>query len=173
MCRRNLHRFSGHGRCLWHRRHQWDDRCGHDEESRGVPTRGGLRLSLNAAGNLAHDGPLFLQRMGARGRDRPALTASPMRRSPAETLQAIQSVVPSAHGLPEDARIEDVLCGHYDRSGDLAGSEIYVFPDNTYVYVEWADILPLDDSRPGNLELPGWRPVHAHGRQHPRGHQIH
>ena len=78
--------------------------------------------------------------VGGTGRQ---LTASPMRRSPAETFQAIQSVVPSAHGLPEDARIEDVLCGHYDRSGDLAGSEIYVFPDNTYVYVEWADILPL------------------------------
>ena len=104
--------------------------------------RGAAWLSLNVAGNLAHDGPLFLQRMGARGRDRPA-TGRPMRRSPAETLQAIQSVVPSAHGLPEAARIEDVLCGHYDRSGDLAGSEIYVFPDNTYVYVEWADILPL------------------------------
>ena len=70
------------------------------------------------------------------------LTASPMRRSPAETLQAIQSVVPSAHSLPQDARIEDLLCGHYERHGGLAGSEIYVFPDNTYVYVEWADILP-------------------------------
>ena len=63
-------------------------------------------------------------------------TPSPMRCSPAEMLQAIQSVVPYARGLPQGASAEDLLCGRYIR---LAGAEIYVFPDKTYVYVERAD----------------------------------
>lgn len=69
-------------------------------------------------------------------------TSSPMRRSSAEVLRAIQSVVPSARGIPQDARIEDVLCGRYQWGLFTGGTEVYLFPDKTYVCVERMDIPP-------------------------------
>jgi len=32
--------------------------------------------------------------------------------------------------------------GHYSSGSGLSGSELYLFPDGTYMYTEWADIFP-------------------------------
>ena len=34
------------------------------------------------------------------------------------------------------------LAGHYTTGSGLSGSELYLFPDGTYMHTEWADILP-------------------------------
>lgn len=66
-----------------------------------------------------------------------------MRHSAEEIIRAVQSLAPSTRRLPQDVWIEDMLSGHYvnDMLG-LAGTEIYLFPDQTYIWLDWADISP-------------------------------
>jgi hypothetical protein len=68
-----------------------------------------------------------------------------MTRSAEEVFRAVHSLVPSARRLPQDVKGGDVLCGHYDDDLlgiGLAGAEVYLFPDKTYICLEWADISP-------------------------------
>jgi hypothetical protein len=73
-------------------------------------------------------------------KDHPRTTART--HSPEELLKAVQLLVPSARSIPEGPHIEEVLSGHYEEHGDTAGTEFFFFPDKTYFYVLWADIIP-------------------------------
>jgi hypothetical protein len=66
-----------------------------------------------------------------------------MTHSAEEIIQAVQSLVPSARRLPQDVRIEDILSGHYVKNMlGLTGTEVYLFPDQTYIWLDWDDISP-------------------------------
>ncbi|MFH0888642.1 MAG: tetratricopeptide repeat protein [Planctomycetota bacterium] len=69
--------------------------------------------------------------------------------SPKETvIKKIQQFLPSVKGLPPDLDKEETLIGHFADpnpalfTGGLSGCDIYLFPDKTYFYIDWADISP-------------------------------
>lgn len=62
-------------------------------------------------------------------------------RSAAELLRQVQTLIPSAQGLSERAPLKDIVAGHYERNFE-SGDDLYLFPDQTYLYLEWMDILP-------------------------------
>lgn len=66
----------------------------------------------------------------------PAQPASPG--SPAERIAFITD---KAH-LHLSTLTEQAIVGHWGRGGGLAGKELYLFPDRSYVHTEWADIMP-------------------------------
>lgn len=64
-------------------------------------------------------------------------------------LERLQAKVPVESVVPGDVPI---LAGYYKNpsgelikniGGALSGDELYLFPDRTYIYCEWADIQPL------------------------------
>jgi hypothetical protein len=60
----------------------------------------------------------------------------------------VRACVPQVERLPARARAEQHLVGHFSDTahvlgGGLSGSELYLFPDKTYLYLRWADILPM------------------------------
>jgi hypothetical protein len=79
---------------------------------------------------------------------------STISRSPEESYQVIRSLVPSARRVTADSNIEDVLGGHYawDVMG-LVGAELFLFPDGTFFFLEWADIFPTTICDKGNWEF--------------------
>lgn len=65
-----------------------------------------------------------------------------------DAIKLIISYVPNIEPMPLDIQIIE-LCGYYSDKhfsvdlGQLSGEELYLFPDKTYYYLMWADILPL------------------------------
>jgi hypothetical protein len=66
-------------------------------------------------------------------------------------LDSIQEKLRSGMQESELKMTNSVTSGHYSDPGasvkervgpGLSGSDLYLFPDKTYVYIEWADILP-------------------------------
>jgi hypothetical protein len=57
-------------------------------------------------------------------------------------LTHYQDLIPSVQGIVETNGLIELLSGHYTDSGGLSGDDLYLFPDKTYIYMEWADILP-------------------------------
>src|ERR1700741_1698732 len=69
--------------------------------------------------------------------------------TPQEVMTHVRPLVPSiAVVAPTDWR--HALAGHYEpakrlskpRVPELSGDDLYLFPDKTYIYLEWTDILP-------------------------------
>jgi hypothetical protein len=55
-------------------------------------------------------------------------------------------------------RADDVVVpGRYVNNGFLAGDELHLFPDRTYIYVEWADIMPRTIFDKGTWSVAGAR----------------
>jgi hypothetical protein len=83
-----------------------------------------------------------------------------------EIINTIKSYIPAITEAAINTDNLDTLFGHYsskpftrDRPG-LSGEELYLFPDKTFYYLEWADVLPLTiydigtwDLKDGILEL--------------------
>ncbi len=68
---------------------------------------------------------------------------------PTKEAKSVEEVVAKLkeHGLkarqvPEKDRTAKALAGHYSTGPGLSGNELYLFSDSTYIYTEWADILP-------------------------------
>jgi len=65
-----------------------------------------------------------------------------------DAVKLIISYVPNIEPMPLDVSIME-LYGYYSDKhfsadvGQLSGEELYLFPDKTYYYLMWADILPL------------------------------
>jgi hypothetical protein len=63
-------------------------------------------------------------------------------------IKIIVSYVPNIETLPLDLQAT-ALCGYYSDKPfsvdlpELSGDELYLFPDETYYYLMWADVLPL------------------------------
>lgn len=72
---------------------------------------------------------------------RPTRTAS----SPDIFLARILPIVPDLQLIPYAATNDTVLPGYYTSGHHnfaLGGHDLYLFPDHTYLYVKWADVLP-------------------------------
>jgi hypothetical protein len=55
-------------------------------------------------------------------------------------------------------RADDVVVpGRHVHDGFLAGDELHLFPDRTYIYVEWADIMPWTIFDRGTWSVAGAR----------------
>ena len=74
--------------------------------------------------------------------------------TPHEVVTHVRPLVPTiALSAPTDWRHS--LAGHYEpakrlstpRIPELSGDDLYLFPDKTYIYIEWTDISPetIDD----------------------------
>ena len=50
---------------------------------------------------------------------------------------------------------EQANAGHWGRGGGLEGKELYLFPDRSYVYTQWADIMPETLMDKGQWTLEG------------------
>jgi len=73
-----------------------------------------------------------------------------------EALKAVNKEFLSARRISENVNVFDTIPGHY-RSPyhdpmPLAGDELYLFPDNTYVYLHWADVMPIEICDRGTWE---------------------
>jgi len=71
--------------------------------------------------------------------------------APDQVQQTLRKLVPSATILPENQLTSKEISGHYADPGKasrkrggpaLSGSDLYLFPDQKYIYMRWADILP-------------------------------
>jgi hypothetical protein len=60
-----------------------------------------------------------------------------------EMLKAVQTLFKSERNALKELKTEAFLPGHYAHSMDLLGEDLYLFPDKTYFYLEWADIIPM------------------------------
>lgn len=64
-----------------------------------------------------------------------------------EILRSIRAQVPQVKPIPANVDIEQLLVGHYSDTTHvgpgLSGSDLYLFADSSYFYMEWADIWPL------------------------------
>jgi hypothetical protein len=60
--------------------------------------------------------------------------------SPESLLNQVREHVPTV--VLADAIEPTAFAGHYTSGSGLSGSELYLFPDGSYMYTEWADILP-------------------------------
>jgi hypothetical protein len=75
---------------------------------------------------------------------------------PARMLKEIQRFYPSVILVPRHKMNIEGLSGHYkhplvqDRDNATQGVDFYLFPDRSYIYVEWADILPPTIFEKGN-----------------------
>jgi hypothetical protein len=63
-------------------------------------------------------------------------------------LWSVRAHVSEVKQVPADVDVEQVLAGHFSDTthvfgSGVSGSELYLFPDKTYFYLEWADIFPL------------------------------
>jgi hypothetical protein len=70
--------------------------------------------------------------------------------TPQAALQRIQSRVVVAPVSPATE-----LAGKYSDSDGLSASELYLFPDSTYVLTQWADIAPLEVHERGTWQRSG------------------
>jgi hypothetical protein len=79
----------------------------------------------------------------ASGAETPDPRAAAKLHSAEEVLEAVQLLAPAARPIPGDSNIGELLSGDYreDFTG-LEGSDLYLFPDKTYLYLDWADIWP-------------------------------
>lgn len=68
--------------------------------------------------------------------------------TPGQKLAAIKAKVQPTLTISDSVFTVIELAGHYALPGDtfsvggLAGEDLYLFPDSTYIYVKWADIEP-------------------------------
>jgi hypothetical protein len=75
---------------------------------------------------------------------RPKRTAS----SADELIESIRPILPELQLVPEAATNDAVLPGHYTSCHPdfdrlvLSGHELYLFPDRTYLFIDWGDLLP-------------------------------
>jgi hypothetical protein len=66
-----------------------------------------------------------------------------------EVVSTLKSYVPAISEASIDSSSANLLFGHYTSKPftrdmpELSGEEVYLFPDKTFYYLEWADILPL------------------------------
>ncbi|MFA5794073.1 MAG: hypothetical protein WC980_03260 [Candidatus Brocadiia bacterium] len=62
-------------------------------------------------------------------------------------VKEIQQLLPAVKEVVSDPEIEANFVGHWteqsiiDMGGGLSGDDIYFFPDKTYMYTHWADII--------------------------------
>jgi hypothetical protein len=56
----------------------------------------------------------------------------------AELLQSAQRF-PSARAISPSSKPDELLPGNYERTGE----ELYLFPDKSYLYLEWTDVFPI------------------------------
>lgn len=90
---------------------------------------------------------MFDGHLGVRVNARPAillllaLGAPNEAASPASPAERIAFITGTAH-LQLSQPTEQAIVGHWGRGPGLAGKELYLFPDRSYVYTEWADIMP-------------------------------
>jgi hypothetical protein len=75
--------------------------------------------------------------------------AQPPPCEPAECLRAVSSK--TAVALVDLA--EPSLVGHWTAGPGLAGSELYLFADHTYIFIEWADVMPETISDKGRWTM--------------------
>jgi hypothetical protein len=70
---------------------------------------------------------------------------------PARILQEVQRVVPDVSAPKSDSETLTLLPAHFSnrnsetehRAGPaLSGDDLYLFPDRSYLYLRWADIMP-------------------------------
>ena len=102
----------------------------------------GLRFSFLAI--AAMSGHLFYTGWCVESRPKTQPYDATHRQAVDKLLKAVKAIVPSAHGIANDAKLKDSLAGCYeDDLMGLAGDTMYLFPDGTYLCSEWADILPM------------------------------
>lgn len=112
-------------------------------KTRGRGVRGavwGLRLSLVAIVAMT----VHLSYTGWNIAPRPKTQPYDVsHRQPVEKLlKTVKGIVPSVQGIPNDSKLKQTLAGMYENDfTGLAGEFLYLFPDGTYLCVEWADIL--------------------------------
>jgi len=62
-----------------------------------------------------------------------------------EALEIVKREYPLARRIPRNSNVIDAVSGHYEGPYGwiaLTGEEFYLFPDKTYFYLYWADIMP-------------------------------
>jgi len=76
----------------------------------------------------------------------------PGHKSAAGMFSEIKHFLPSVGQVPSPSLTVEGISGRYCTHGPslagrlapaLSGSELYLFPGSTYIYLEWADVLPL------------------------------
>jgi len=78
--------------------------------------------------------------------DRPVDASPDQGPTKEEILRAIQGHVAEVKPIPADADVKAVLSGRFSSTRHvlglaLAGNEFFVFPDGTYFFIHWADVL--------------------------------
>lgn len=70
---------------------------------------------------------------------------------PARLIQEIQRIVPSVSAPTSDSETLAFLPAHFSNRNSeterlvgpgLSGEDLYLFPDRSYMYLQWADIMP-------------------------------
>ena len=73
-----------------------------------------------------------------------------------EAYKAVEKHFPSARRISEDIKAIDIISGHYIGNYQdpipLAGNDLYLFPDRTYIYLHWADVMPIEICDRGTWE---------------------
>ena len=69
--------------------------------------------------------------------------------TPHEIVNDLKGCVSGVKEMPSDADISQAISGHYSQGGGLEGEDLYLFPDSTYYFLEWADISPLTITEKG------------------------
>lgn len=71
----------------------------------------------------------------------------------------VKARVPSACRIPPESRGIDKVSGHYTDlppgMPSLGINDLYLFPDQTYFYVEWTDVFPAAITDKGNWAFNG------------------
>ena len=63
-------------------------------------------------------------------------------KSPNEIVQMLRTRGLKVKEVPPADRSVESLAGHYTHGPGLSGKECYLFSDASYIYTEWADVLP-------------------------------
>jgi hypothetical protein len=63
-------------------------------------------------------------------------------RSPSDVVQTVAKHGLKVKQVPASDLTVNSLAGHYTKGPGLSGEECYLFSDASYIYTEWADILP-------------------------------
>jgi len=107
-------------------------------------------------------------------------------KSATKMFSGIKSLLPTVKQVSSSSLNVENISGHYctlgpsmkeRRGGALSGSELYLFPDNTYIYLKWADILPLTIYEKGQWDINNsFIILHSDGSVHqkdlPRDHEY-